>query len=53
MKTRKRSALRTAIERTLLERDRREIASVERVLRALRIESQPKPATPAGQRRGR
>jgi len=54
MKTRKRSALRTTIERTLLERDRREIASVERLLRALRIESrQPKPATTAGQRRGR
>jgi hypothetical protein len=54
MKPRKRSTLRTTIERTLLERDRREIASVERLLKAFRIESrQSKPATSAGRGRGR
>ena len=54
MRRRKRPALCTTIERALLERDRREIASIERVLKALRIEGrQPKAMTTAAQRRGR
>ena len=35
MRTRRRSALCAAIERALLARDRREIASVERLMKAL------------------
>ena len=54
MRTRKRPALCTTIERALYERDRREIASVERLLKALRIERrQPKTAPAAERRRGR
>ena len=54
MRTRKRPTVRTTIERALLERDRREIASVERLLEALRIEPpQPKTAARTRQRRGR
>jgi hypothetical protein len=40
MRTHRRPSLRTAFERALLERDRREIAAVERLLKVLRIESQ-------------
>ena len=52
MKSRKRSALCTTIERALYERDRREIRSAERLMKALRIEPrQPKATTTS--RRGR
>lgn len=54
MRTRKRSGLCTTIERALYERDRREIASVERLLKAFRIERRhPKPATAAEPRKVR
>jgi hypothetical protein len=54
MSTRKRSGLCTTLERALYERDRREIASVERLLKAFRIEPRhPKPATAAQPRKGR
>ena len=54
MRTHKRPAVCTAIERALLERDRREIASVERLMKALRIEPPRRKApAPARARRGR
>jgi hypothetical protein len=37
MRTHQRSALCTAIERALLARDRREMASIERVMKMLRV----------------
>jgi hypothetical protein len=52
MRTRKRPGLRNTIERALLERDRREIASVERLMEALRLEPPP-PKTTARPRRRR
>ena len=54
MKTRKRSALCTTIERALFERDRREMASIERLLKALKIEArQDKRAASPRPHRGR
>jgi hypothetical protein len=41
MRTHRRSALCATIERALLARDRREIASVERLMKALRVEARP------------
>jgi hypothetical protein len=40
MRTHRRSTLRTAVERALLERDRREIASIERLMKVLHLEEQ-------------
>jgi len=42
MKAHRRSTLRTAVERALLERDRREIASVERLMKLLHVGEQPR-----------
>ena len=39
MRTHRHSALCTAIERALLARDRREIASIERVMKVLKIKA--------------
>jgi hypothetical protein len=41
MRTHRRSALCTAIERALLARDRREIASIERMMKVLNVERRP------------
>lgn len=41
MTTHRRSGLRESIERGLLERDRREIAWIEQLMKALQVETQP------------
>jgi hypothetical protein len=41
MRTPRRSPLRAAIERALLARDRREIASLERLMKALKVKETP------------
>ena len=41
MRTHRRSELRAAIERALFDRDRREIASIERLIKALKLKQTP------------